>query len=318
VIFYTETHEKSRVNQSNSLDSLVTKANREVYKKEFFRVEIFILLAVTFFTYFNQTSLETMVIPFTELMFGWNELHNSILFCIGGCIIILSYVMIRVLTTKFNDRAILLIGLVLILTGLVIGCTCLPFAKQLSSVEIRSYKGKLPFGGGFHQPSSTEQPLLTTSRSLNETVDSDDLSVSLNEFNRSVFGNRTQGKEPEYDYQFFPAFVVFVILDVLGLPAIAIASASLFTKLIDNKVQGVGQGIQRGLLGMGTIFGPLCAGPLIMKPVILLAITLSIIAVIFVAFLFAFPRLKPRTKEVSGLEEKGEKNGENEKSALTA
>lgn len=54
-IFYRDSTQKSRVNQNSSQDSLNTKATREIYRKEFFRVEIFILLAITFFTYFNQT-----------------------------------------------------------------------------------------------------------------------------------------------------------------------------------------------------------------------------------------------------------------------
>lgn len=99
---------------------------------------------------------------------------------------------------------------------------------------------------------------------------------------------QTNSSSVYHDYQLFPAFAVFVALDVLGLPAIAICSASLFTKLIDNKVQGIGQGIQRGILGVGTIFGPLLAGPLIYKPVILLAITLSFILVILFLLLIFF------------------------------
>ena len=48
------------------------RTNRQYYKKQFARVEILVLLLTTFFTYFNQTSLETMVIPFTG-----NFLSNS-------------------------------------------------------------------------------------------------------------------------------------------------------------------------------------------------------------------------------------------------
>lgn len=188
-----------------------------------------------------------MVIPFTEFMFAWNELHNSILFCIGGCIIIISFILIRILSIKLKDRVILLIGLGCIFTGLIIACACLPFAKQ--------------FQNGI-------------SFSLNNT--------SLN------------GTKENYDYQFFPAFVVFVVLDVIGLPAIAICSASLFTKLINYKVQGFGQGIQRGILGIGTILGPLSAGPFIYKPIILLAITLIILFFIFILVLISFDKFVPK------------------------
>lgn len=103
-----------------------TRKDTNIYKKEFMRIEIFILLVVTFFTYFNQTSLETIVIPFTEVMFGWSELENSILFCVGGCVIITSYVVIRLLTTRarISDRTIMLAGLVIIAVGLTIACAC--------------------------------------------------------------------------------------------------------------------------------------------------------------------------------------------------
>jgi predicted MFS family arabinose efflux permease len=88
--------------------------------KHFSRIEILVLLLTTFFTYFNQTSLETILIPFTEEKFGWNELHNSLLFCFGGIVIIGSYVLIRFLTMKFPDRFVLTTGVVLILSGLTI------------------------------------------------------------------------------------------------------------------------------------------------------------------------------------------------------
>lgn len=222
-----------------------------------------------------------MVIPFTEMMFGWNELQNSILFCIGGIIIILSYVFIRLLTLKLNDRTILLMGMVSILTGLIIGCACLPFAQQLQPAQLTLYRSKNNGAGGYIPFHKSADPLDLSPASLNSTE-------SMNSTSSSII--------KQYDYQFFPAFVVFVILDVLGLPAIAITSAALFTKLIDNKVQGVGQGIQRGLLGIGTIFGPLCAGPLILKPIVLLAITLSFLGIIFIFYVASFSRFKPRLR----------------------
>jgi ceroid-lipofuscinosis MFS transporter 7 len=188
LVFFTE-NKKSTPKDENQA-KITGKLSREVYRKQFVRFEIFILLAVTFFTYFNQTSLETMVIPFTELMFGWNELHNSILFCVGGFIIILSYVLIRMLTLKLNDRAILLMGISSIFLGLIIACTCLPFAKQLQSVRVISYKSKYSFGMGSNKLNS---PLIIESNST--------LTNSTN----------TTSESKTYDYQFFPAFVVFVV-----------------------------------------------------------------------------------------------------------
>ena len=106
--------------------SRLSRKNTNIYKKELMRVEIFVLLGVTFFTYFNQTSLETIVIPFTEVMFGWSELGNSILFCVGGGVIIASYVIIRLLShRRISDRCIMVTGLAIIATGLAIACTCM-------------------------------------------------------------------------------------------------------------------------------------------------------------------------------------------------
>jgi ceroid-lipofuscinosis MFS transporter 7 len=48
-------------------------------------------------------------------------------------------------------------------------------------------------------------------------------------------------------------FIIFVILDLLGLPFIAATSVSLFTKLTNKDLQGFSQGIQRFMMGIGTI-----------------------------------------------------------------
>ena len=240
----------------------------------------------------------------TEIMFGWNELHNSLLFCIGGTVIIVSYILIRLLSVKFDDRLIILMGIVSICTGLVIACVCLPFAKQLqdpSAIRIALYRGSSA-RGVFN---AKQRHLLHNNETSNTTTmatyyrDESDNSTSggliVGEKGKIYLNASGDGAGLAYDYQFFPAFVLFVLLDILGLPAIAICSASLFTKLIDNKVQGIGQGIQRGILGIGTIVGPLCAGPFVYKPVYLLACTLCFIASILVSFVLVYKRLKVAT-----------------------
>lgn len=264
------------------------KLNSNIYKKEFVRIEIFILLGITFFTYFNQTSVETIVIPFTELMFGWNELQNSILFCVGGVIIILSYVIIRMLTRKLEDRVILLIGVVIILTGLVIACACLPFAKQLSAANIKIYLRKIKAEAAAKKYVKKEYAYLLDNEQSDDVDNNNRTMIDIKMLNATDDSSLVV----YHDYALFPAFVVFVALDVLGLPAISICSASLFTKLVDNKVQGIGQGIQRGVLGVGTILGPLSAGPLIYKPIVLLAITLTFIFTILIFLIVFFRHFK--------------------------
>ena len=238
------------------------------YINEFMRFEMFVLLLITFFTHFNQTSLETIVIPFTEIMYGWNELQNSILFCIAGATIIISFGFIFLLESKLKlkEKIILLTGLVLIITGLTIACTCLPFAKQLQD------------------------------HSKDHQVFNNDTQINSND-TTTIIGPTSRNLNKTYDYQFFPAFIIFVLLDVIGLTAISITSSSIFSKLTRNKMQGSGQAIQRGILGFGTIFGPLCAGPFVQKPIYLLACTLFFILIIFVLYLFSFKLINIESNE---------------------
>ena len=53
-------------------------------------------------------------------------------------------------------------------------------------------------------------------------------------------------------------FIIFVILDLLGLPFLAATSVSLFTKLTIKELQGFSQGIQRMIMGIGTISKEFC------------------------------------------------------------
>ena len=52
-------------------------------------------------------------------------------------------------------------------------------------------------------------------------------------------------------------------MDILALPLIVVTSTSLFTQQADNDEQGVGQGIQRFVINVATVVGPLYAGSLL-------------------------------------------------------
>jgi MFS family permease len=91
----------------------------------------------------------------------------------------------------------------------------------------------------------------------------------------------------------FPAFCVFVFLDVLGLPAIAISSVALFTKMVHYRHQGLGQGIQRGVLGISTICGPLFAGPFIHNTIVLIGFTFVFLFLLLILLIFTHTHLKP-------------------------
>jgi Na+/melibiose symporter-like transporter len=179
-----------------------------------------ILLCITLVIYLNQTALETIVTPFTKMMFKWNDIDNSILFSAAGIEIILVYAIVRFLSTFMKDRTLLLVGFILMISSLVIGIVFLSIPERNSKKS-------------------------------------------------------------------FVAFVLFVALDLIGLPVLAVCSTSLFTKMTKKKYQGVAQGIQRFFLGLGTIFGPLLAGPLINHVYVLLEILLVLSAVLF-GFTFLF------------------------------
>ena len=55
------------------------------------------------------------------------------------------------------------------------------------------------------------------------------------------------------DQRLFSMFIIFVVLDLLGLPFLAATSVSLFTKLTVKELQGFSQGVQRLIMGIGTI-----------------------------------------------------------------
>ena len=117
------------------------------------------------------------------------------------------------MSIKLRDNLILLLGVIIICMGLCIGCASLPFAQPPKESPAHSFNSSSP-------------------DLINETSFAD-ASSHINQTKTNLV----------YDYRFFPFFVLFVLFDVIGLPAIAICSASLFTKLISYEAQGFGQGI---------------------------------------------------------------------------
>ncbi|CAF3969269.1 unnamed protein product [Rotaria sp. Silwood2] len=83
--------------------------------------------------------------------------------------------------------------------------------------------------------------------------------------------------------KYLPIFLLFVALDILALPLIVVTSTSLFTQQINNDEQGIGQGIQRFIINVATIVGPLYAGSLLKSTWIMLCSMLFI--VLFATFL---------------------------------
>ncbi|XP_072897256.1 major facilitator superfamily domain-containing protein 8-like isoform X1 [Hemitrygon akajei] len=81
--------------------------------KEYLREEVVVVLTAQFITLFNQTALETMVTPITQKYFSFGELENSLMYCMCGVEVIIGFFIVRWLSTKFADRVILAVGLIL-------------------------------------------------------------------------------------------------------------------------------------------------------------------------------------------------------------
>ncbi|XP_067898369.1 major facilitator superfamily domain-containing protein 8-like isoform X3 [Heterodontus francisci] len=81
--------------------------------KEYLREEVVVVLTAQFITLFNQTALETMVTPITQKYFNFGELENSLMYCICGVEVIVGFFVVRWLSTKFADRVILAVGLII-------------------------------------------------------------------------------------------------------------------------------------------------------------------------------------------------------------
>ncbi|KAM6948689.1 major facilitator superfamily domain-containing protein 8 [Aplochiton taeniatus] len=79
--------------------------------KEFLREEVVVLLTAQFITLFNQTALETMVTPLTQRYFSFGELGNSLMYSLCGLEVILGFFLVRWLSGRLADRAVLATGL---------------------------------------------------------------------------------------------------------------------------------------------------------------------------------------------------------------
>jgi ceroid-lipofuscinosis MFS transporter 7 len=77
---------------------------------ELLREHIVVLLAVFTIILFNQTAIETLVVPIGEKFLGWKLKELSIFYMVAGAEIILSFVTVLFLSKKISDRWLIIIG----------------------------------------------------------------------------------------------------------------------------------------------------------------------------------------------------------------
>ncbi|UJR15724.1 hypothetical protein I4U23_002659 [Adineta vaga] len=107
------------------------------------------------------------------------------------------------------------------------------------------------------------------------------------------FGWSGKSSQGVIDMRLFSMFIVFVILDLLGLPFLAATSVSIFTKLTIKELQGFSQGIQRFIMGIGTIIGPIFAAALLNRLHIMMTTMLVLTVLTLIALFFILKRLRP-------------------------
>ncbi|KAM9797500.1 uncharacterized protein mfsd8l1 [Syngnathus typhle] len=92
-------------------------------------------------------------------------------------------------------------------------------------------------------------------------------------------------------------FVIGVFLQVLGLPFVAVAQVSLFSKVTSEKTQGFSQGVRRSVGGLATILGPLWAGGLTDNMYIMMGVMMVLLSLLTMMLAFSYKRLVEPSRE---------------------
>ncbi|XP_039985666.1 uncharacterized protein mfsd8l1 [Xiphias gladius] len=93
-------------------------------------------------------------------------------------------------------------------------------------------------------------------------------------------------------------FIIGVFLQVLGLPFVAVAQVSLFSKVTAERTQGFSQGVRRSVGGLATILGPLWAGGLTDNMYVMMGVMMALLAMLTMMLAFSYDRLvEPAAEE---------------------
>jgi len=94
-----------------------------------------------------------------------------------------------------------------------------------------------------------------------------------------------------------PIFLLFVALDILALPLIAVTTTTLFTREINDEQQGIGQGIQRFVVNVATVVGPLYAGALLQTTWSMLCSMFVIVLIATILVLLTYRSFRSRKND---------------------
>jgi predicted MFS family arabinose efflux permease len=97
--------------------------------------------------------------------------------------------------------------------------------------------------------------------------------------------------------KYLPLFLLFVFLDILALPLIVVTTTSLFTQEVNDEQQGIGQGIQRLIINVATVVGPLYAGGLLKSTWIMLCSMFIIVLIATFLVILVYRLFRSKTND---------------------
>ena len=100
--------------------------------EEYVKEEVITVYACSFLVFFMQTTLETMLTPFTKDYFGWSDIENSILYGVCGVEIMLVFLLIGYFSKRVRDRTLLTVGLLCNLVTLIFLIVYVPMMVPLN------------------------------------------------------------------------------------------------------------------------------------------------------------------------------------------
>ncbi|KAM7443953.1 hypothetical protein ABFA07_007329 [Porites harrisoni] len=120
-----------------------------------------------------------------------------------------------------------------------------------------------------------------------------------------------------YESIVLPTLIVGTLVIVFGLPFFAVANVSLYSKITDEKTQGIAQGIQRSVTGVAMILGPLWGGALTKRLYLMLGVMAGLEVILAILMFLSFHRLKVPEKQTPP-PQYAEINADNERQPLLA
>jgi len=221
----------------NSTNYIATPAERRGQLKA-----IICCLYMFFVAYLTFTNYETIASPLSIDMYAWSKeqstRNNGYILGALGCMSVVVLIATKLLAKRFQDRALMLLGLVICFLGYFV---FLPWGSDYPSVQIASYTPTIP---------STTVPHTTMSSSLATTTDnSDEKGCPLN-YAWCYTVPRVQL------WQYILASVVITI----GFSICNVICYSIFSKKLGDRPQGTMMGIFTSAGSLARAFGPITVG----------------------------------------------------------